>query len=196
MYSRFHSLLPRSGSLKSCGLSVNNSAIFDIRTWIFTGTSDISTSEVDFGTYKFSPSFRRFGSIPAHGMSFTTNGNAPIVDGKVFLIDERASSISVKINKENSTMITAAFIERHSIMNRVQKELCDNSFREKLFHGVPVIKELNGIMSGSGPKRRKNRKIIFRIGSSQHIKVIAEVITFAVGIPAYVTVRLAVNTVA
>lgn len=51
-------------------------------------------------------------------------------------------------------------------------------------------------MPGGRAKERENKQVVFRIRGGQHIQVIAEKVTFPVGIPSDVTVRLAVGTVA
>ena len=67
--------------------------------------------------------------------------------------------------------------------------------RQELLHGEPVIKETNGIMPGCRAKERENRQVVFRIRGGHHIQIIAEIVTFPVGIPSDVTVRLAIKTV-
>ena len=51
-------------------------------------------------------------------------------------------------------------------------------------------------MSGSRPQEREHREIAFRIGGSEHVEIISEIVTVSVGIPADVTVRLVINAVA
>lgn len=81
-------------------------------------------------------------------------------------------------------------------MGGVQKELFNFRFGEELFHGKPIIKETNGIMTGSGAKERENRQGVFRIRGSEHVPIIAEIPALSVGVPTDVTVRLAIDTVA
>ena len=93
-------------------------------------------------------------------------------------------------------MFTAVFIVRHGIMCGVQEELGDFRFREELLHGEPVIKETDGVMPGSRSEEREYGQVVFRISGGEHVQVIAEIPAFPVGIPADVTVRLSVDTVA
>lgn len=51
-------------------------------------------------------------------------------------------------------------------------------------------------MPGSRAKEREDRKVIFGIGGSEHIEIIAKVIAVPMRIPADVTVRLAIDAVA
>ena len=51
-------------------------------------------------------------------------------------------------------------------------------------------------MTGSRAKEREDRKVIFGIGGSEHIEIIAKVIAVPMGIPADVTVRLAIDAAA
>ena len=50
-------------------------------------------------------------------------------------------------------------------------------------------------MPGCRAKERENRQVVFRIRGGHHIQIIAEIVTFPVGIPSDVTVRLAIKTV-
>lgn len=52
----------------------------------------------------------------------------------------------------------AVFVVRHCIMGGIQQELGNNSFRQKLFHGIPVIKETDRIMPGSQAEEREYRE--------------------------------------
>lgn len=65
-----------------------------------------------------------------------------------------------------------------------------------MFHGIPCVKEPVGIMSGSRAKEREDRKVVFGIGGREHIEAIAEVIAVPMGIPADITVRLAIDAAA
>ena len=102
-------------------------------------------------------------------MAFATYRYAVMVDGKIIFIDRRPSSVSIQVNKRNDAMIAAVFVVRHCIMGGIQQELCNNGFRQKRFHGKPVIKETDGIMPGSRAEERKDREVIFRIGGSKHV---------------------------
>lgn len=92
-------------------------------------------------------------------------------------------------------MAEKVFIVRHRVMGGVQKNLCNNRFRKKGLHGIPVIKETDGIVPGGGVKEGENREVIFGIRGSEHVEVITEIVAFPVGIPANVTVGLAVEPV-
>lgn len=81
-------------------------------------------------------------------------------------------------------------------MGGIQQEFVHVCFRQELLHGVPVIKEAEGIMPGSGAEEGEYGQVIFRVRGGGHIQVIAEVETPPVGIPSDVTVGLAVDTAA
>lgn len=51
-------------------------------------------------------------------------------------------------------------------------------------------------MPGSRSQEREHRKVGYRIRSSEHVEIISEKVAVPVGIPAYVTIRLMVDTVA
>ena len=148
---------------------MDGSAIFCSRTWILTSAGNAAHGETDLRAFKFCPAFCRFRTVPAHDMAFATYRYAVMVDGKIIFIDRRPSSVSIQVNKRNDAMIAAVFVVRHCIMGGIQQELCNNGFRQKRFHGKPVIKETDGIMPGSRAEERKDREVIFRIGGSKHV---------------------------
>ena len=129
-------------------------------------------------------------------MALPANRDTIIVDCKVIFVYGRPSPVSIQVNERDDSMVTAVFIIRHGIMCGVQEKLCYICFWKGLFRGEPVIKEADGIMSGSGTRKRKNRKVVFRIRGSEHIQIITKIVAFPVGIPSDVTVRLAVSSVA
>jgi hypothetical protein len=51
-------------------------------------------------------------------------------------------------------------------------------------------------MPGSRAQEWEHREVTFRIGSSEHIEIISEIVPVSVGIPADVTVWLMIITVA
>jgi len=89
---------------------------------------------------------------------FPVYRNAVNVDGKVIFISRRPSSVSIQVDKRNDAMAAAVFVVR---IDGIQKEPCNNSFRQILFHGKPVIKKTNGIMPGGGTEERENGQIVF-----------------------------------
>ena len=93
-------------------------------------------------------------------------------------------------------MFHTVLIIRHSIVGRIEDDLLYNNIGQELFHGIPCVKEPVGIMPGSWAKEREDRKVIFGIGGSEYIEIIAKVIAVPMGIPADVTVRLAVDAAA
>lgn len=93
-------------------------------------------------------------------------------------------------------MFHTVLIIRHGIVGKIEDVLLCNNIRQKLLHGIPCVKKPVGIMLGSRAKEREDRKVFLGIGGRERIKVITEVIAVAMGIPADVTVRLAIDTVA
>ena len=148
---------------------MDGSAIFCSGTWIFTSTGNVAPGKANLRAFKFCSALCRFRTVPAHDMAVPAYGYAVIVDGKIIFIDRRPSSVSIQVNKRNDAMIAAVFVVRHCIMGGIQKEFCNNGFRQEPFHGKPVIKETDGIMPGSGAEERENREVIFRIGGSKHV---------------------------
>ena len=170
-------------------------AVFCIGTRIFTGAVGASTSKADFRAFEFSPALNGFGAVPAHGMPFAAYGYAVIVDGEIILIDGRPAAFAIKVNGWRNGVSAAVIIISHGVMGGIQQKFANISLRQELLHGEPVIKEAEGIMSGSGAKEREDGQVIIRVRGGEHIQVIAEVETPPVGIPSDVTVGLAVGTV-
>ena len=128
-------------------------------------------------------------------MPFTAYGDAVIVDGEIVLIDGRPAALAVEVNEWCNAVIAAVFIISHGVMCGIQQKFIYISLRQELHHRVPVIKEAEGIMPGSGAEEREDGKVVFRVRGGEHIQVIAEVEPPPVGIPSDVTVGLAVDTV-
>lgn len=68
--------------------------------------------------------------------------------------------------------------------------------RKETFHPEKCVKESVGIMHGCRMQHRKNRKIAFRIGGTDKIKVIAMIKAGSGRIPSDITVRLREVTLA
>ncbi len=170
-------------------------AVFCIGTWIFTGAAWASARKADFRALEFCPAFYGFGAVPAHSMPFTAYGDTVIAYGEIVLIDGRPAALAVEVNEWCNAVIAAEFIISHGIMGGIQQKFIYISLRQELHHRVPVIKEAEGIMPGSGAEEREDGKVVFRVRGGEHIQVIAEVEPPPVGIPSDVTVGLAVDTV-
>ena len=129
-------------------------------------------------------------------MSLGADGNAVRVDCKIFFINRRTATFVVQVNKGRDPMFHTVLIIRHGIVGRIDDDLLYNNIRKELFHGIPCVKETVRIMPGGRAKEREDRKVIFGIGGSEHIEIIAKVIAVPMGIPADVTVRLAIDAAA
>ena len=171
-------------------------AVFRIGTWGLTGAGRFPACEADPGALKFCPALCGFGTVPAHDMPLRTYRHTVIVDGKVIFIYGRTAPADIQVDKRDNAVAEAVFIVRHGVMGRVQEKLCYLRLRKELLHGIPVIKEPDGIMPGSRAEDRENGQVIFRIGGGKHVQIIAKIPALPVGIPSDVTVRLAVDTVA
>lgn len=157
-------------------------AVFCIGAGIFTGAVGASASKADFRAFEFCPAFYGFGTVPAHGMPFAAYGYAVIVDGEIILIDGRPAAFAIKVNEWRNGVSAAVFIISHGVMGGIQQKFVNISLRQELLHGEPVIKEAEGIMSGSGAKEREDGQVIIRVRGGEHIQVIAEVEPPPVGI--------------
>ena len=136
-------------------------AIFRIGAGIFTGAGRFSACEADLGTFEFRPALYGLGAVPAHGMPSAAYGDAVIVDGEIILVDGRSATFTVKIDERRDAIAAAVFVIRHGIMGRIQQEFVNICLGKELFHGVPVVKEPEGIMPGSGTEEGEYGQVIF-----------------------------------
>ena len=163
---------------------------------MFTCTGRDTVGETDLGALKFCASLCGFSTIPAHTEASLADRDAIISDGEVILINRWPPALAIEINERLDSMIAAVFVVGHCIMRGVKQKLGHMRFRQILLHGEPVVHESVGIMSGSRPKEREDRKVAFRIRGCKHVQVVTEVMTIPMGIPTDVTVRLMVNAIA
>lgn len=169
-------------------------AIFCIGAWVFTSAVWGSTGKADLRAFEFRSAFYGFGAVPAHGMPLPAYRDTVIADGEIVLIDRGPAAFAVKVDEWLNSVFAAVFVISHGVMGGIQQKFVHVCFRQKLFHGIPVIKEAEGIMSGSRAEGGEEWQVIFRVRSCEHVQVIAEVEAPPVGIPSDVTVGLAVRT--
>ena len=96
----------------------------------------------------------------------------------------------VQVNKGSDILARAVIVDRIGIMGGIQEELFDAEFREIGFHSEKRMQERKHIMSGSPFQEGEDREVTEGIGSHIHVEVVAEEITFPVGVPAPVAVGL------
>ena len=87
---------------------------------------------------------------------------------------------------------SAVFINRVSVMGRIQEKLFNTEFREVCFHCEKGMEKGKHVMPGSPFQKRKYREVAVGIGSHIHVEVVTEEIAFPMGVPSPVTVRLGV----
>lgn len=75
-------------------------------------------------------------------------------------------------------------------MCRIQQEFFNSEFREIGLHRKEGMQERKHIVAGSALKERENGEITVGIGGHIHVEVVAEEITFPMGIPTPVAIRL------
>ena len=102
----------------------------------------------------------------------------------------------IEIDKGSNPLPFAVFIEGIGILSRIQQELFNPEIRKIGLHGKKGMQEGEHVMPGSPLQKRENRQVTVGIGSHIHVEVVAEEITFPVGVPSPVTVRLRVKTFA
>ena len=84
----------------------------------------------------------------------------------------------------------AIFIDRGSVVGRIQKEFFDAEFREISFHCEKGMEKRKHVMPASPFQKRIHREVAVGIGSHIHVEVITEEIAFPVGVPTPVAVLL------
>jgi len=74
-------------------------------------------------------------------MPFTAYGDTVIAYGEIVLIDWRPAALAVEVNEWCYAVCFAVFIERVSVMCRIQQEFLNMKFREVGFHGEKGMQE-------------------------------------------------------
>ena len=99
----------------------------------------------------------------------------------------------VEVDKRCNVFPSAVFINRVSVMGRIQEELFNTEFREVCFHCEKGMEEGKHVMPGSPFQKWKYGEVAVGIGSHIHVEVVTEEVAFPVGVPAPVAVRLGVK---
>ena len=127
-------------------------------------------------------------------MAFPAYGDAVPVDGEIIFVDGRPAAFTIEVDERSDAAGAAVLVISHGVMGGIEQELFHISFRQELFHGEPVVKEAERIVPGRRTEEWEEGQVVFRVRGCEHVEVIAEVETSPVGIPADVTVGLAVGT--
>ncbi len=98
----------------------------------------------------------------------------------------------VEVDKRRDVFPCAVFINRASVMGRIQKEFFNTEFRKVCFHCEKGMEKGKHVMPGSPFQKWKYREVAIGIGSHIHVEVVAEEIAFPVGVPSPVTVGLGI----
>ena len=102
----------------------------------------------------------------------------------------------IEIDKGRNPLPFAIFIDGIGILGRIQQKLFNPEFRKIGLPGKKGMQEREHVMPGSPFQKRENRQVTVRVGRHIHVEVVAEEVTFPVGVPSPVTVRLRVKTFA
>ena len=149
-----------------------------------------SLQPVRFWASVFGPVFSGLITVFAHTKAHFADGDAIIGNREIIFISEMSRMAWVEVNKGSDILPPAVIVDRIGIMGGIQKELFDAEFRKIGFHSEKRVQEGKHIMPGSPFQERENREVTEGIGSHIHVEVVTEEITFPVGIPAPVAVRL------
>ena len=82
-----------------------------------------------------------------HSMTFFTNRNPILANGKVIFIFDFNTPFFIQVDKRGNTFSFTVFINRHGIMCRIKKQLFDMKIRKKTFHSEKGMQKSVGIMS-------------------------------------------------
>ena len=96
----------------------------------------------------------------------------------------------IEVDKGRDIFPSAVFIDSISVMGGIQKEFFNTELRKVCFHGEKGMQKRKHIMPGSPLQKRKYREIAVGIGGHIHVEVVTEKITFPMGVPSPVAVRL------
>ena len=96
----------------------------------------------------------------------------------------------IEVDKGRDIFPPAVFIDSISVMGGIQKEFLNTELRKVCFHGEKGMQKRKHIMPGSPLQKRKYREIAVGIGGHIHVEVVTEKITFPMGVPSPVAVRL------
>ena len=98
----------------------------------------------------------------------------------------------IQVDERSDIFPPAVFIDRISVVGGIQKELFNSEFRKICFHCEKGMEKGKHVMPGSPFQKRKYREVTIGSGSHIHVEVVTEEITFPVGVPSPVAVRLGV----
>ena len=115
-----------------------------------------------------------------------------VIDCEIVLIGKMPSMSGIEVDKRCDMFPPAVFINRVSVMGRIQAELFNTESREVCFHYEKGMEKRKHVMPGSPFQKRKYRENTVGIGSHIHVEVVTKEIAFPVGVPSPVTVRLGV----
>lgn len=96
----------------------------------------------------------------------------------------------IEVNKGCNVFFPAVFVDSVGIVGGIQEKFFNPEFRKVCFHGEKGMQERKHIMAGSPFQKRKHREVAVGIGGHIHVEVVAEEITFQMGVPSPVTIRL------
>lgn len=82
-----------------------------------------------------------------------------------------------EINEGRDIFPPIVFIDRISVMDRIEKEFLNPEFREVCFHGEKRVEKRKYTMPGSSFQKREHWNVV-KTGSHIHVKVITEEIAF------------------
>ena len=115
-----------------------------------------------------------------------------MINGKIVLIGKMPGMAWIEVDKGRDLFPPAVIIDSISIVGGIQEELLNAEFRKVRFHGEKRMEKRKHVMPGSPLQKREYGKVAVGIGSHIHVEVVAEEITFPVGVPSPVTVGLGI----
>lgn|SRR5699024_5390443 len=99
---------------------------------MFTKTATFS---VCFWASVFGPMLGSLISIFMHTQAHLTDWDAVLINGEIVLISEMSGMARVEVDKGRNIFLSAVFIDRISVVGRIQKEFFNVKFWKVCFHG-------------------------------------------------------------
>ena len=98
----------------------------------------------------------------------------------------------IQVDKRRDLLPSAVFVDSIGIVGRIQKEFLNPELGKICFHRKKRMEKRKHVMPGGPFQKRKYGKVAAGIGSHIHVEVVTEEITFPMGVPSPVAVRLGI----
>ena len=97
--------------------------------------TEAATFPACFWASVFGPMLGSLISIFMHTQAHLTDWDAVLINGEIVLISEMSGMARVEVDKGRNIFLSAVFIDRISVVGRIQKEFFNVKFWKVCFHG-------------------------------------------------------------